>query len=381
MEDKGLILDEVRPYDRLGGDGSETEGINLQEVGEPQNPNLEPPETDPDVEDPNIEEDPEEGNSEEEVEIEEEFEVEMTGDSLTHFVEFFKSNKFLPEDYELPEGATQQDIDKAVLDYKEEYYKQIVTPKVEAKLARFGYNKQQAQINEMMHYGVTEQELSDLDYFQRIGSIDFDKEADDYDDTILNLGIEYHISKNETEEQAKKYAELDIDSEGTEAAQEKYQKYFTSKAKGIKSSVDRKVSDGRSAEEKSKAESINRIKTFLKNRKVGDTEYTEDQMKIVSNWMFNKTETVEIEGQKFVVTPLEKKELELQDFEKALKAKIDFILSFNMDDIARSNQFKGKKSLVEGLNKTLIKKRKVIKEIEEADHTSKLKLLDVRPKQ
>lgn len=318
------------------------------------------------VEDSNLEDITNESGQEEAEEQEEgkdisdDFEVEVEQGVEKPITNLLKERGYLPEDFEFKEGFTNEDLEEALVENLNEKARQEIRAEVAEDLRSNGVDPQLAELNKIKSYGVSQDELEKLDYYDRLSNISVSEDNENFDDIMEKMSLAYFEQKGFDQDDAKRYATKDLEEFEPEELMEKYKGYFSKESKSLNSSIKSKIEQGRESEQKAKAEEAQKLRSLLDKGEIKGQKYSKEQMDIVREQMFKKSEVVELPGgKKIKVTPLKKKKMELEnDPEAALKANIDFILGHDIKTAEKKGENKGKRKFINELNKSLKVKQK-----------------------
>lgn len=284
-----------------------------------------------------------------------EVETNVEIDDLSPFAEFFKENGYLPDDFEIDEETkfSKTDLDKAILEHKKAELEMELTPEIEQRLMQHGYDPKLAKINRIKSYGVDPNILQDIDYYSRVAQIKLNPDDDAYEDNLMKLGKEFYQLKGESIEDAERLTNSDIDSLDEDKLISRYTEFFKTHSEKLANEVNGIIEEGKEKEKQRQKENIQKINRRLDSGEINGRKYPKEQMDAVRNWMFKRDKIVELEdGRKVKMTGQEKFDYEIsQDFDKALEARILLALGSNIEAIAERAEIKGRKSLVDELNK------------------------------
>jgi len=308
-----------------------------------------------------LQEEEAEGNDEPEVK------VEVEGNLHTPVAEVMKANGYLPEDYEIPEDLTDEQLEEAIV----ENYKKKAESRIKGEMAhemqQYGVDPKLAELNKIKSYGVTEDELNKLHSYNQIVNADVDKDSEDFEDYVSSLGKAYFKSRNIEEDDIEDYVETDLAKYGLEKLHNKYKKYFEKEFGSLQETISSKVETGKAQQKEQERAEQQELKSKLDKGEIDGRKYSDEQISFIKDALFNKSETLKDQkGNYRKVTRLEKLQHELQSNpEKELRLLADFLLGYDYEANVQEGKIKGKRTLINSLNKSIKAKRVDTEETDE----------------
>lgn len=339
---------ELSPSGDLENDPN-VEPVEPNDGGE-SDPNDIKPDSDLNV-DPEGEPKGDEGDGTDDEEGDDEYDVKIKANLAKYAAEALMAQGALPEDFEISEDITEQDLDAAYVSYKEETLRNQVRQEELSRLAEEeGITPEMIQEMKLKHYGVQDPDVQELNALSYLSSYQFDEKAETFEDDVKQFLHSYYTLKEISESRIPKMVERDLEDEEllsiiTEA-QKDLGNDFVKKDSFIKEKT-------RLAQEKAQAKKAeNREKVNQMLSQGGFAGRTKEELEIVRKALFDKTEiVVGPDGKRYKTTLYYKRQLEAQrDLEKNLQSKIDFILGGESTTLKNNERQKTTKKLMNRLN-------------------------------
>lgn len=247
---------------------------------------------------------------------------------VKYAVDTFKQKQLLPADFELSEEDTEDTLRQKLHEYNKEVLYNTIKDEVLKDLAeKEGLTPQMISEVKLKHYGIQDQEIIKLNAFKSLSSHEFDPESETFEAEARDFLKIYYTLKELTPQKIESNIESDLKDDGILTIIGDYQKELGGKAKTLAQEISDKEKAKAKADEDKKVADRQKTLSFLEKRVIDSVEYSKEDMDFVTKAMFEKTEVVEIGGQKYMTTLENKKRIEIAaDDEKALAARIRFIL-------------------------------------------------------
>lgn len=287
--------------------------------------------------------------------------IEVEGNVLPIFAKRWKEEGRLPEDFEIGEDLTEEALNDALYEHtKKTSYAKLRTELLEEIIEKEGLTPDSIAAAKRIFGGVDDENVQKEIFYRNIASVRLDPESNDYEQSVKELGMMYHMDRGFDQEKAANYMEYDL-AENTEKAVEEYKTYFKAKALEIKNHNEELEASKIAKRNKDKVESLLKQETWLEKGEINGTRYTKEQMSAVKRALFERTELVtDSEGNQRLVTLEQKKILESRmDPEKAFQARVNFVLGYSPTEAKQDAEIRAKSSLAKDLGKLIKRVPKV----------------------
>lgn len=344
---------QMTPFEAIQGlESPQQEENNLEEVIETEETAVEETQEIIQEEVEEIVETPEESQEQEEPEVE----VEVK-DNLAKYAaqELIKSGG-LPEDFEISDDITEEEINQAYLSYKEEPLRNQIREEELKRLAdEEGLTPEIIQEVKLKYYGVQDDQIKELQTLDYLSKYQFDQKSETFEDDAKAFLQSYYIIKGINPDRVGRFVETDLDDDNIDnilaEAQADLGKDYTKLDSDIKEATLKKQQDLKESREKA----TKQVKTLISKGEFGGNKYSESEMKTLNRALFDKTEIVEIEGKKYRTTLYHKMQLEAQNnVETNLALKAALILGNKKENTTSKD--KASREIINGLNNFIGKK-------------------------
>jgi hypothetical protein len=289
-------------------------------------------------------------------EVEKEVKVEIEGNPLLLFAKKWKEEGKLPEDLEITDNISEEDLDIALYNHKVNKEKEHIKQEALQELAeKEGLNEEVISTAKKLHYGVTDENIKKEQVYNYLATVNLDPDSEQFENDTLSIGVEFYIDKDFNKEMAEKYAMRDIEDDPEESLT-MYQQHFVKKTIDQRNINQQIIQQKQLQAEEAKARKSEKINNFFESRKILDREYTKDQVNFLKDAIYKKDQ-IYVDpntGAKKRVTLEQKKILESRnDFDKYLKARFDFILGYDLNKIEGVSETKAKNKILKELGKMI----------------------------
>lgn len=278
--------------------------------------------------------------------------LEIKGNPLVLFAKKWQEDGKLPEDFEITEDISEEDIDIALYNYKDNKERGFIKEEVLRELSeKEGLNEDVISTAKKLHFGVTEEHVKREQIYNYLATVKLDPDNESFENDTLSIGIEFYIDKDFTKEMAERYATRDIEDDPEESLS-MYQQHFVKKAVDQRQINDEIVRQKQEDIEKANLIKSEKIKKFFENGKILNREYSKEEVNFLQNAIYKKDQvyTDPNTGVKKRVSLEQKKILESRgDFDKYLKARFDFILGYDLNKIEGVSETKAKNKILKEL--------------------------------
>lgn len=310
------------------------------------------------VEDEIVVEEKEEGKELEEEVVEEVKETEdpIKSDNENIFyhlgVELKEQNE-LPEDFEISEDISPEDIYKAYKSYLKDDIESEVINKTVAKLQEEGYNVNDLEYAKMFRRGVNPNTLSDLGRYEMIANFDTTEATAEQKQALVK---EYYGDRNFTEVEMKSiFDRVELDEIDINDLVKESQKHFGSKANQIKTSEQEAASIREQQREDQYLQVRKGFETVVESGKALGIDIP--NKKDLRKSIFDRTEQIQIGSQIYNVTELE---AYMYEFENNPELKVAQFLKYKYKDeidsqIKSDIEEKVEESFLSGYKKAVVK--------------------------
>jgi len=151
-------------------------------------------------------------------EVEEEVKVKIEGNPLLLFAKKWKEEGKLPEDLEITDNISEEDLDIALYNHKVNKEKEHIKQEALQELAeKEGLNEQVISTAKKLHYGVTDENIKKEQVYNYLATVNLDPDSEQFENDTLSIGVEFYIDKDFNREMAEKYAMRDIEDDPEES--------------------------------------------------------------------------------------------------------------------------------------------------------------------
>lgn len=350
--DEGIVKKDTEKSDTEGKDGKEEKVSEIRRKGFKDD--YEEEEEDEKVDRKPAggeeEEEEEEDDSVEVYDVQEEVEVDSEGKSAYyHLAQGWIEDGFLPENAEIKEDISSQELDDLLRKSKEEPYKEELKQEFFSELRDEGYTEENLELAKQIGAGVPREQIEDAQVYTQIGKEDFTgEERKDERREVLML---FYKEKGFSDEKSERYADRAFYDETDEEELKDAQDYFLNKGTTLKQKNEQAAKQEIENRKRKKAEKISFIKEKLqdKDAEINGVKIPKELKEKAFDAFFKKTESIKnSEGKTIPVTPYQKKMYERNDNrELELMHMINIALDLNIDSFKEYSTSRATSKIIE----------------------------------
>lgn len=284
-----------------------------------------------------------------------EYDVQIAGNPIKIIAEDWRSKGYLPDDFEVPEDITEEQLEQVYRTYKESLIEADVRERLTEELRQNGVDGEILETARMIKYGVPQQEISRADAYQALGTAQLDPNDENYEVYARQILGQFYSDKGFAPDKIQKYIDRDLEDDDVESIVADAQGHFRATAQNMRQYF-KQLEHQKQLEERQRVMStIQQMDSYLKRGELAGRKYTPQQMETVRRALFDKTEVVvDAQGNRHRITAYEKKRLEYQNnFELNLKSVVDFILGYDAKAVEEEGKLKGRSETLRELNKAV----------------------------
>lgn len=310
-------------------------------------------------------------SSEEEEEVEQtEYDVRFKGNLTKFAAEAMKKKGLLPETYEIKEEITEEELDEALVQYREEPLRNQVRKEELKRLKEEGFTDQMIEEVKYKYLGVQDDELAEMQTLQVLSSYKFDTSSETFDNDAKEFLTSYYLMSNVPRRSIQGIVEKDLDDPGIGNIIKEYQKElgttYKKKVQGYQKQYQDKVKERRAAAK----EARERENKLIQSGKIRELTLSETDRDYVYKALNEKTEIVKGEDGNYYRTTLYNKKLieASRDEELRLLHKALVVLGLDLGKFRNQEREKVSKQINSRLNKYVeidIKNNQGSKNVEE----------------
>lgn len=317
-----------------------------------------------DIEDVIIDEVPEEGEEEEEEEQIDDIPesantdggVPSTTNPIAILAKSFKEDGVLPEDIEIAEDITDVQFAEIYRKSKEDLIRNEIRNEL---IEKEGLSPEILDTAKQIHLGVAPKEIEQLNLYSSLGSINFDEDADNYEEVAGQYLALYYKDINFDQALIDRQVVRDVNSDTDELAEvlAVAKKHFSTKARETKELNDAKAKANELQNLKDEQDKIDKMESIITSGVIKGVKYSKSDMEKLRKALFEKSEIyVDSNGNKRMVTLYQKRRMEIaSDFEYSFKQIADVVLGPKEAKTAIETQEKAKSSILSELNNSVSK--------------------------
>lgn len=298
-----------------------------------------------------------------------EYDVKISGNPIHIIAKEWKSRGYLPDELEIPEDITEEELEETYRKHKEQLIEAEVRAKVLQELRENGVDDDILETAKLLKYGVPQEEISRADAYQVFGMYELDPNDDNYEQNARQILTQFYADKGFSVDKIRRYVDRDLEDTDVEEIVADAQAFF--REKSIQMKEEFKMLEARKKqEERQQAEqTVRTMQQYLDRGEIAGRRYTKEQMEQVRRALFDKTEVVvDAQGNRYRVSAYEKKRLEYQNnFELNLKSVVDFILGYDAKAVEEEGRVKGKSDALRELNRAVEVTIKGVREVVDKD--------------
>lgn len=299
------------------------------------------------------------------VEEELEYDVKISGNPIKVIAKDWKSKGYLPEEYEVPDDISEEQLEEVYRVHKEKLIESEVRTRILDELRAEGVDDDVLETAKLLRHGVPQEQISQADAFHVLGSVQLNPEDENYEGYASQVLTQYYADKGFSSDKITRYVERDMEDDDVVALVEEAQSHFKQRAVQMRQYF-AQVEAHKVAEEQQRVQqTVASMNQYIERGEIAGRKYTKEQMGQVKRALFDKTEVVvDAQGNRRRVTAYEKKRLEYQnDFELNFKSVVDFILGYDAQAIEAEGKLKGKSEALRELNQQVQVTIKGVREV------------------
>lgn len=241
-----------------------------------------------------------------------EYDVKIKANLAKYAAQTMKAKGALPEDFEITDDITEEQLDEAYLKYKEEPLRnEIRKEELERLAAEEGLTPEMIEETKMRYFGVQDEELKKVQILDYLSTFKFDEKAESFEEEARNFLKDYYTIKELHPDQIDGVVEANLKSDkllqilntAQQDLGQKGQELFTN----IQENVRNKQQTEREKREKKREAEIN----MLKSGKIGNVTLTSDMVQNAMKALYEKTEIITApDGKRYRTTLYNKLRLE-----------------------------------------------------------------------
>jgi len=274
----------------------------------------------------------------------------------------WKEEGFLPEDLEVEEDISHEDLNYILKEAKKEELKESAREEVLSELQEEGYTPEMLETARQLYGEVKNEDIQEMNTLKTLSEVDLtgEENAEDRKEVLKY----FYTDKGFSEEKAQKYADRafydETDEEELRDAQEHFRRSYEKK----KADNEQKAQERIDKRKKKKKEEIDTMKGLLKKGVINNVKYPKEVMDEVESKIFKESEIIEKDGRKYRVTPYQKKIWEMeQDPELKMQHIINVALGLNLESFKDSSVNSGAAKIIKELGSKSSKKASSKKDV------------------
>lgn len=257
-----------------------------------------------------------------------------------HRAQYWKEIGRLPENAEVSDDITVEELEALYLKHREEDVFKTVRGKIAERLEAKGVDAEEVFESE------EDLPLKFIKYYEDYGNMTYDEmleKSDDIQATIRGMGVDYYMSKGSlSDEEVKQAVKADMNNYLEEELHTKYSTHFRGEAASLRQQYDSaKAERERKEAEKDKA-NYDTVKKLMESGKVLNRQYSSEEITKIQNALYKRDQWYDDGIKKRRVTLFEKKRLEQRNNpEKLLENAIKIILDVDESTVAEKHRRSG----------------------------------------
>lgn len=268
----------------------------------------------------------------------------------------FKEDGVLPDDIEIADDITDVQFAEIYRKSKEDLIKNEIRNEL---IEKEGLSPEILNTAKQIHLGIAPKEIEQLNLYNSLGSINFDEDAENYEEVAGQYLALYYKDINFDQALINRQVERDVNSDTDELAEvlAVAKKHFGTKARETKELNDSKAKATELQNLKDEQDKIDKMEAILNSGIIKGVKYSKSDMEKVRKALFEKSEIyVDPNGNKRMVTLYQKRRMEIaSDFEYSFKQIADVVLGPKEAKTAIETQEKAKSSILSELNNSVSK--------------------------
>ncbi len=259
---------------------------------------------------------------------------------ITIFAKQWIADGRLPSDFKITSKTTEEDIDKALYDYK---LKNISDQKINDYISENGLSKEDIAKLRGQRLGIDTQQYDKANAYNQLSEYQFDEDDNDYEKDVKDYLSVYYREIKIPANKIERTINDDLDSNDLGETLKEAKKYFKEKGENLTTSLKNAEEEKIKDNEDRITQRINKEKELLSKKTISGKSFTESEIKFIEDALYNNTETVTRKDGTAVKTTLYNKMIAemTNDQEKALLTKALFILQDFKSDNPEEKAAKG----------------------------------------
>lgn len=259
----------------------------------------------------------------------EDVEVEIKGNPFYYIADYWKREGKLPEDYEVKEDVTDDDLQKVLYDrLANEARQKIRDEEIQRIKEDEGIDDYTLQKAKKLAHNVSEEEVEDEEVYQFLSSVELKPSLENFEDIAKEYLTQYYSDLNLKPHLIERNVEADLESMELNDTLKEAKNHFATKYEQTKTANEQKVQQALEQRKQEVRNKERKMRELISSRKIANSKYTPEQMEFVEKALFERDQVVKnAEGKPVRVSYYQKKRMEAQnDFEKSFANIVNFIL-------------------------------------------------------
>lgn len=282
----------------------------------------------------------------------EDYTVEVTGNLVKYTAEVLKSRGGLPDDFEISDNITEEELEDSYAKYKEETLRNSIRDEEIKRMEDEGITENMIREMKLKYYGVQDEEIQKIDTLNYLSSYKFNPNSESFENDSETFLQTYYSLKGFNKNRIDKLVESDMLDDNIIDIIEDAQKELRAEYNKLYSEIEERAESVRLESERKRNDVVEKANNLLSSGVIGGISYSKDEMELVRRALFDKTEIVlGNDGRRYKTTLYNKMLIETsQDMEKDLQSKINFILGSNNSIVKDRERAKTTKGILNKLN-------------------------------
>lgn len=278
---------------------------------------------------------------------------EVKGNVAKYFADVLKAKGNLPEDFEITDDITEEQINTAYIKYKEEPYLNQLREEVRQEfMEKEGLTEDLIKEVKAKHYGVQDAQIQELNLLSEFSKYQFDENSETFEEDAKALFNVYYQMKGFKGDKLNRFVSDEFENEDQlKASIAEVQKELGAHASGINQEIQNQIKTVEEQRISSRLQRQNRERELLKSKKIGDLDLTDQQVDIVQRGLDEKTEIVEVNGKRYRTSKYNALMLKAkEDPEINMKLKALILLNGDISHLKDAERSKAVRKVMSGLN-------------------------------
>jgi len=277
---------------------------------------------------------------------------DLSENDVYNLARHWQKEGYLPEDVDIDKDISDADLSELYRKSKEQSIAQEIEQKKVEELKQKGYTDEDLRTARLVKQGIDPRSIIEADNFEALSKVNIPEEGEERERMQRQLlAIDYKNQGITDEKKIERLIDIsvqegEIDDE-VEAARSRFAQLSEKKRKEQEDSI-KKREEKRARDQK---KNIERVKSYIKSRKVGEEEFPEKVMDKVNDAFFKKNEVFEVDGKKVKGTLWQKiRHLKKTDPDFAMKMMIRQIAADELVPDPEEVERKHSDKLIRGLS-------------------------------